>query len=93
MVADLVAAAPGDDVLRAEDADLTGALRIEHTPPNVGYWTDPDSVVSWRISRPSGNCRLACEYACPADTAGSQFAVEIDGRSADVIGTVAPTGG
>ena len=78
--------------LRASDADLTGGLQVEHTPPNVGYWLDAKDSASWNVDG-GGDLAISLEYACPNDAAGSEIEIDVDGKDVGVRGTIASTGG
>lgn len=79
--------------LGAADADLTGGLHIEHTPPNVGYWLDASGTVSWKVrAREPFSGPVSIDYACVAGTGGSAIALQLDGKDTGVVGTIAETG-
>lgn len=85
--------ASGPIDLPADAADLTGSLQVEHTPPNVGFWTDAGGTVSWKIrAKEPIKEQVRLEYSCAAGAGGSTFAVQLDGKDTGVVGTVEETG-
>ena len=80
--------------LLAEDAELSGGLQLEHTPPNVGFWTDAGGTVSWRIrTLTEADVPVSLDYACAAGSGGSEVALQLDGKDSGVVGKVEETGG
>ncbi len=78
----------------ADEADLTGSVQLQDTPPNVGFWTDAGSTVSWKVRAGEAfRGPVSVEYACAAGTGGSTFAIQLDGKDTGVVGTVEETGG
>ncbi len=58
---------------------------------NIGFWTDPDEWVHWvlRIDK-AGEFEVEMTIACPDVSAGSEFVVEVGGKT--LTGKVAATG-
>jgi hypothetical protein len=80
--------------LHARDAFTHGAkIRYESGggKDNIGFWTDPADWVHWvlRVTEP-GNFEVAITYACPNDSAGSEYTVEVAGKT--LSGKVQGTG-
>jgi len=92
----ILPAADGSLTLLAEDSEIHGhTTQLEGKkdgPKNIGYWRNPDNWVSWsgQIEKP-GKYKVELDYACPANTAGTTFDVEVG--KAKVSGTVEPTAG
>lgn len=87
-------AATGEAVrCRAADARVSGGLKVEVKggTTNVGYWLSIDGVVQWKTSVPArGTYRVVASLACPADSAGAEFVVDVGTQRAN--GTVPVTG-
>jgi alpha-L-fucosidase len=84
----------GSVTLRANDAEIDGeTARIESSGlnANIGFWTNPRDTVRWKakIIRP-GAFRVEAVQACETGTAGTAYAVRVDGQ--EVAGTVIATG-
>lgn len=76
-------------LLGANDAELTGKLQQE--PGHIGYWTNTDDTVSWRLAvAKSGSYNASIEYACQDDSNGSEYEVKIGSQT--IPGKVAGTG-
>jgi len=87
--------ADGSIVLRAFDAEVIGfTARYEsgNGKDNIGFWTDPADVVTWRfeVTQP-GRFEVIMSQACPADAAGAQVAVAV--AQAELTSEVQPTSG
>lgn len=87
-------AATGDVIrCRAAAAAVSGGLKVEGKSgaPNVGYWLSIDGVVQWKTNLPArGTFRVVATLACPADSAGAEFVVDVGTQRAN--GTVPATG-
>jgi alpha-L-fucosidase len=86
----------GDYRLTADVADVHGtSARVEGSgPSNIGYWTDANDTVTWKLDVPTsaaGKYKVSVTYACQDDSAGSEYRVGVDG-SDYVSGKVDPTG-
>lgn len=80
--------------LPVEEATLTGGLQVEHTPSNIGYWTNASGSVAWKINVTEefrGEIHLT--YACDAGAGGSVVGIELDGKDTGITRTIAETGG
>jgi alpha-L-fucosidase len=80
-------------VLPIEEATLTGGLQVEHTPPNIGYWTDASGSVSWKVTATEdfrGEVHL--DYACDAGAGGSVVGIMMDGVDTGVWAKIPETG-
>lgn len=69
----------GAYTLNAEDAVLSGNnIRLENDPVNIGYWTDNNDSVSWKVDLKGAAQAYQVElsYACPPEEAGSEIAVQ-----------------
>jgi len=80
-------------VLHARDAILHGS-RIQYEvgggKDNIGFWTDPKDYAQWGLRVVTdGQYEVQVTYACPNQSAGSEFVVEILGQelAAKVKGT------
>ena len=79
--------------LTPDEAELTGSVQLQGTPPNVGFWTDAGSAVSWKVlAGEAFHGPVSVEYSCAAGTGGSAFALQLDGKDTGVVGTVEETG-
>jgi alpha-L-fucosidase len=85
----LLADDQGKFLLDANDAELTGKLKLESG--HVGYWANPNDTVSWQIaSAKAGSYKVSIEYACEDSSKGSEYEVMIGSKK--VTGKVAGTG-
>ena len=83
----------GGGVLDASEAEVTGGLQVEHAPANVGYWTNLEDTVSWRIdAKEPFRGPVSILYAADAGSGGSVFTLLLDGKETGVGGTVVETG-
>jgi alpha-L-fucosidase len=83
----------GTTLLTATDAELTGSLQVEHTPPNLGYWTEAKDSPSWKVSATEGGVyTVTLEYACDKGSGGSSFVLQVDGVDTETTGEVEETG-
>lgn len=78
--------------LQARDAKVNGnSAGYEQAKDCIGFWTDVKDSVEWEFEvRRPGEVRLELELACPADSAGSTFEVQVGGQT--VKGKVSSTG-
>ena len=81
--------------LKAVDAEIHGnTAQYEQGPDrdNIGFWIDPKDYVTWNIDVPTaGRYQVELTYACPDDSAGSEFTVGAEGGPS-VRGKVEATG-
>jgi alpha-L-fucosidase len=74
-------AADGSITFLARDAEVHGRTaqfeRRYDQLGNIGHWTDPNDWVSWQfiVTRP-GSYEVVVTQACPADIAGSRYAIQ-----------------
>ncbi|RYG35764.1 carbohydrate-binding protein [bacterium] len=81
-------------IMTPEEADLTGGLQVEHTPSNIGYWTNPSDMAAWGIVTKEGfKGQIALTYACDRNEGGSTFTIQLDGKDTGISGKVQETGG
>jgi alpha-L-fucosidase len=83
----------GSVTLPAFDAKVHGqTARYYGEQTTIAYWTDVKDWVSWdfAVTKP-GTFDVEMIYACPTDSAGSEFDVEVAGRN--LVGKVESTGG
>ena len=65
--------------LRADDAALTGDLKLESG--HVGWWLNPADFVSWQAAPgKSLTYKVSVEYACPQHSEGSEYEVTVGSR-------------
>lgn len=90
-------ASDGSLRLGAVDATILGTTaRYEsgHGHDNVGFWTNPQDVVSWtvEVSR-SGDYEVLLTYACQPGHEGSTFSVDLEheNEKQSVKGEIRPT--
>ncbi|BCM94260.1 hypothetical protein IAD21_06163 [Abditibacteriota bacterium] len=89
----------GNYQLGATTATLEGntiSLEGPEGRNNIGYWTNNQDALSWRVSTPNaGTSQYAVqlEYSCEPGSEGSTFAVFVDGNASGVTGTITPTNG
>jgi hypothetical protein len=84
-------AADGSLDLKAIDAKLNGGLAYESDKDCIGYWTNPRDTVEWQFNAIRGEVNVEIELACPPDSAGATFEVQLGGET--LKGTVPATGG
>lgn len=89
--------ADGSFALTALQATIEGeTAQVEpkaDNVPNIGYWTNANDTVCWRISVPRvGAYRVVVEFACPQENAGSTYTIGVDGTEEKVTATVTATG-
>jgi alpha-L-fucosidase len=79
--------------LRPAEATIQGSkLRVESRSSNLGYWTDDADFASWDFALEKGGVfTVQVEAACPAESAGGRYAVNIVDQS--VGGEIPDTGG
>ncbi|HEY3329243.1 MAG TPA: alpha-L-fucosidase [Capsulimonadaceae bacterium] len=84
--------ADGSFGLTADAAELVGAMQLEGSPSNIGYWTNVHDTASWEVVTPAtgGNYTVSLEYACDRGSGGSKF--EIVASTTRVSGVVEDTG-
>jgi len=83
----------GSVSLPAVDAKINGrTARYESDKDSIGYWTQARDWVSWnfRLKR-AANFEVQVTYACDEAYAGSEYVVEVAGKS--LTGRVKTTGG
>jgi hypothetical protein len=82
----------GEFWLLASNCQVYGStLRFESGLGNLGFWQSPDDHALWDLDVDrQGPYRLSLDYACPGDTAGNAFVVEVAGQR--FCGRVPPTG-
>lgn len=79
-------------VLSADDATLTGSLQVEHSPSNIGYWTNQSDTVAWKVTaKEAFRGPVSLEYSCDKGAEGSTIAVLVDGKETPVRWTVEGT--
>jgi alpha-L-fucosidase len=84
-------AADGTIVLALEEATLSGGIKIENTPPNLGLWTNTHATAMWTVSvRQPGAFAVVVDYALPTADAGNQL--DIDAGGTPLSATLAATG-
>lgn len=86
--------ADGTLQLRAGRAEVEGTVaRLENgIDGNIGFWTRAEDIVQWTANvRQPGEFEVVLEYACPAETAASEFA--FTGGENPLSGKVRDTGG
>ncbi|HJP82516.1 MAG TPA: alpha-L-fucosidase [Fimbriimonadaceae bacterium] len=83
-------AADGSLDLKAIDAKLNGGLAYESDKDCIGYWTNPKDTVEWQFAAVRGEVNVEIELACPADSAGANYEIQIGGEI--LRGTVPTTG-
>ena len=85
--------ADGSLHLHAIDAEVRGhSARYQSRggKDNIGFWTDPDDLVAWRVSGLSlGKYCVEIEYACIPQCAGSTYAVEVHPVDANAVAVAA----
>ena len=81
----------GTSTIPATGAQIHGGgARMEAA--NVGYYSDPKTTLSWSLDvAEAGTYEVRLRIACPADQAGSRFAVSLAGTTFN--GTVPTTDG
>jgi alpha-L-fucosidase len=67
----------GTATLVAEDALLTGELKLEHKHPqgNIGFWLKTSDNAEWKVSLPAGKYKLVLDYSCEPGSEGSTIMV------------------
>jgi alpha-L-fucosidase len=81
----------GTAKFRAKDAETKGSAHFEASKDCIGFWTDTESTVNWKLKFPvAGAYTVEAEYACDPASQGSEFSVVIGGSK--VVGKVASTG-
>jgi alpha-L-fucosidase len=85
-------AADGTLVLKAADAEINGSAQIEEIGgvSNVGYWTDPQTTVSWNADLPAGDYNVELCYAAETGSDGNEFHILAGDQS--LSGTIKATG-
>jgi alpha-L-fucosidase len=96
---DDISIAPGADgriVLAAENASIFGysaafRIRNEDKAILIGGWNDWDDYVTWEVNvAKPGSYTVEIEYGCPNQCAGSEYTIDVDGKT--VSYAVGPTG-
>lgn len=92
--------ADGTYVLGAEDAEIhgqTAQVETKGNVSNIGFWTNAKDSVSWTLAVPAAQAKsyqAQIEYACETGTAGTTYAVTLDGPTPQTLtATVQDTGG
>jgi alpha-L-fucosidase len=82
----------GAVMLKAEDAEIDGTAKLEEKggQPNIGFWMDLETKVSWNVDMPAGEYKVELCYAGEASSDGNQFRVVAGDQS--VSGTIQSTG-
>ncbi len=85
-------AADGSLVLSAAAADIEGSAKLEDRggQPNIGYWLDTNTKVSWIVEAPAGEYKVETTYAAEASCTGGTFNLVVDDEK--VSGTIEGTG-
>lgn len=68
--------------LLASEARLTGVLKLEGQPPNIGYWIKAQDSATWsvHVDQP-GSFAVALEYALESGGRSNEFALEVGGKT------------
>ncbi len=66
-------------------------LHKERMNRTVTHWTEPDASVEWNLNPGGGTYEVEICYACPEDSAGGSFTLDVGGTP--LSGTVQNTGG
>jgi putative membrane-bound dehydrogenase-like protein len=82
----------GEIWLLAPDATLSGeSLKLESTFNNLGGWTHPGALASWRFQvTEEMDYMMVMDYACAANPSGNRYTIKVSGS--DFSGEVEPTG-
>ncbi|MDB5155345.1 MAG: hypothetical protein JWR50_52 [Mucilaginibacter sp.] len=72
--------ADGSFVLSPADADTKGGVQSEHTPPNLGYWTNAKATASWQIKITKAGTYVV-EAPIGAVTEGNSFIIQVGNQS------------
>jgi len=83
--------ADGSLDLKAIDANTSGGNTYEQGKDCIGFWTNEGDTVDWTFEvKKTGDFQVQLEFACPPDSAGANYAVQVAGQS--LKGTVTSTG-
>jgi alpha-L-fucosidase len=76
-------AADGTVSLKAVDADIDGVAQVENRggAPNIGFWTEQKTTVSWNIDVPAGEYSVALEYAAEPSSDGNELQLVAGGEA------------
>lgn len=78
--------------LKAAEAKTNGSNAAYEAAKNcIGFWTSQSDTVEWEFDARRGEVGVEIEIACPEDSAGATFEVQVSGQT--LKGTVAATGG
>lgn len=93
----LVRANPdGTYILSATDADIQGnAAKLEEKNgiPNIGYWTNGQDTVSWKLNvTRAGRYTVRVDYACAPGSDGSVYRIMVEGAGEGLSAQVESTG-
>ncbi len=72
--------ADGKLTLRAEQAALSGGIRVERKSdnvPNIGFWSNADAVASWKAQLPKGRYSVTLEMAVEPGNEGARYKLNI----------------
>ncbi|MGC8641520.1 MAG: alpha-L-fucosidase, partial [Isosphaeraceae bacterium] len=83
-------AADGSFKLLAQDAELTGGVRVEGDPPNLGFWTNAKGTAAWPLSidRP-GKFEVTLTYALAPASTDNEYVLTLGDHS--LTGTLSST--
>ena len=83
----IAAGSDGRIFLAAENASISGyspafRIRNEDKAISIGGWNDWDDYVTWdvRVDKP-GSYTVEIEYGCPNQCAGSEYTIDVDGKT------------
>ncbi len=78
-------AADGTIALPLDDVTLSGGLKVENTPPNLGMWTNTHASATWTVAvRQPGTFTVVLDYALPTADAGNQLDIDAGGTPLSV---------
>jgi len=85
-------AADGTLLLKAADAEIEGGAKLEDRggEPNIGFWFDRETTVSWNAEVPAGEYDVALSFAADPSANGNEFRVVAGDQF--VSGTIQATG-
>ena len=70
----------GKLTLRAEQAALSGGIRIERKSdniPNIGYWSSTNAIATWKAQIPEGRYTITLDMAVEPGNEGQPYRVTI----------------
>jgi len=85
-------ATDGTLLLKAADAEIEGSAKLEDRggEPNIGFWLDRETTVSWNVDVPAGEYNVALDFA--ADSAADRNEFRVVAGDEHVSGTIRATG-